>query len=368
MLFVQKRGLCLRSDTRKIGAAIGHIGRLLSGRLTVGHDVILEVNESLRRQTMANHSATHLLHAALCQIVGKHVTQKGSLVNAERLRFDFSHFEPLTSEQIFSIETLVNDKIRENSEAVTQLMSVEEAMKKGAMALFGEKYGDQVRVLTLGHTFSMELCGGTHVNRTGDIGFFKIVSEGGIASGVRRIEAFSGVGAFNWLIEQQKIISTVCDALKVEPAQLIKKVDQSLEKQKQLEKTIEGLTQKLSSGVSRELQEKAVQINDVLVVVEKISNTDLKTMRQLADELCQKLNPGVVVLGGIENDRVHLIVAVTSILTTKISANDLVQAIAPIISGKGGGRKESAQAGGTDKNSLEKALKRALEWIQEKLI
>ena len=356
------------SDTRKMGSAIGHIGRLISGTLEIGNEVVLEVNESLRRQTMANHSATHLLHAALHQIVGKHVTQKGSLVNADRLRFDFSHFEALTAQELHSIETLVNDKIRENSEAVTKLMSVEEAMKKGAMALFGEKYGDEVRVLTLGHSFSIELCGGTHVQRTGDIGFFKIISEGGIASGVRRIEAVTGVGAFNWLTEQQQIIGTVCDLLKADPSLLIKKVEQSLDKQKQLEKNIDVLNQKLSMGVSRELQEKAMQIKNVSVVVEKVSNMDLKSMRQLSDELCQKLNPGIVVLGGIENERVHLLVSVTSALTTQISANDLVQAVAPVISGKGGGRKESAQAGGSDKNALEKALKIALDWIQEKLM
>jgi len=315
---------------------------------------------------MRNHSATHLLHAALRDILGTHVTQKGSLVGPERLRFDFSNPEPVTQEQLRQVEALVNQKIYENHQVQAETMSMDEAKEHGAMALFGEKYGDEVRVLTMS-PFSVELCGGTHVKRTGDIGAFKILSESGIAAGVRRIEATTGAGAVNWMQSTEASLQSIGKLLKSEPSQVAEKVNQLMDKSRQLEKTIEALQSKLASSQGSDLASQAEEINGVKLLVTKLEGVEAKALREIQDQLKNKLGSSIVVLGIAEEDKVSIIVGVSKDLTGKVKAGELVNMVASQVGGKGGGRPDMAQAGGKDPAALPAALDSVKPWVTERL-
>ncbi|MBN9287292.1 MAG: alanine--tRNA ligase [Gammaproteobacteria bacterium 39-13] len=354
-------------DTRKMGEAIVHIGQMKEGSLAVGDQVRALVDSELRQATKLNHSATHLLHAALREILGTHVTQKGSLVAPDRLRFDFSHFEALTPQQIQKIEDRVNEKILENSEATITEMSPEEAIKQGAMALFGEKYGDKVRVLNMGQGYSVELCGGTHTERTGDIGLFKIISETGIASGVRRIEALTARGAMQWLSGADNTLQHLAHLLKSDRHQVEAKVLQLLERQRELEKETQRLKSKLASGTGGDLTSDAITLKNIKLLVKKLSDTDPKIMRELVDDLKNKLHTGVIVLAAENEGKVQLIVGVTKDCTDKVSAGELANFVALQVGGKGGGRPDLAQAGGTHPESLDKALASVADWVSERV-
>ncbi len=356
------------NDTQKIGEAIIHIGEVRQGKIATGDQVTAIVDEQKRQATKLNHSATHLLHAALREIIGKHVTQKGSLVAPDRLRFDFAHFEGLTSDQIKQVEDRVNEKILENSEATIKEMTPEDAMKEGAMALFGEKYGDKVRVLNMGHGYSIELCGGTHTSRTGDIGLFKIISESGVASGVRRIEALTGKGAMAWLNASDYTLAHLSQLLKTDRQSVESKIVQLLGNQKDLEKEISRLKSKLASGAGSDLTSEATDVGGIKVLIKKLDDAEPKMMRDLVDSLKSKLHTGVIVLAAVQDAKVLLIVGVTKDCTDKLAAGDLANFIALQIGGKGGGRPDLAQAGGTDVAALDKALASAADWIKEKLV
>lgn len=354
-------------DTRKMGDATVHFGQVVEGVFSLKNSVQAQVDVELRQATKLNHSATHLLHAALREVLGSHVTQKGSLVAPDRLRFDFSHFEALTPEEIQRIESRVNEKILENSEATVTEMSPEEAIKQGAMALFGEKYGDKVRVLNMGHGYSVELCGGTHTSRTGDIGLFKIVSETGIASGVRRIEALTGKGAMQWLSSADNTVQHLAQLLKSDRHAVETKIVQLLERQRELEKETQRLKSKLASGAGGDLSSEAITVKDIKLLVKKLSDTDPKIMRELVDDLKNKLHTGVIVLAAENEGKVQLIVGVTKNCTQKISAGELANFIATQVGGKGGGRPDLAQAGGTQPEGLDKALASVADWINERM-
>lgn len=354
-------------DTQKMGEAIIHFGWMQKGEMAKDDQVEAIVDAKLRQATKLNHSATHLLHAALREIIGKHVTQKGSLVAPDRLRFDYAHFEALTPEQIQQIEDRVNEKILENSEAAVTEMKPDEAIKAGAMALFGEKYGDKVRVLNMGHGYSVELCGGTHTSRTGDIGLFKIISETGIASGVRRIEALTGKGAMQWLTSADKSVQHLAQVLKTDRQALENKIMQLVERNRDLEKETQRLKSKLASGSGTDLTTEAVQFGDLKVLVKKLSDTDVKIMRELVDDLKNKLGTAVIVLAAVNEEKVQIIVGVTKNVTAQISAGDLANHVAKQVGGKGGGRPDLAQAGGTMPEALDKALATIADWINEKL-
>jgi alanyl-tRNA synthetase len=362
-----QNGLFVVHDTQKMGEAIIHLGVMQEGQISVKEKVEAMVDEKLRQATMLNHSATHLLHAALREIIGKHVTQKGSLVAPDRLRFDYAHFEPLTPEQIQQIEDRVNEKILENSEAKITEMKPDEAIKAGAMALFGEKYGDKVRVLNMGQGYSVELCGGTHTSRTGDIGLFKIISEAGIASGVRRMEALTGKGAMQWLTNADKSVQHLAQVLKTDRVSVENKVLQLLDKCKELEKETQRLKGKLASGQGGDISADAISLGDIKLLVKKLSDTDVKIMRELVDDLKNKLGTGVIVLAATSDEKVQIIVGVTKNYTGKLSAGDLANFIAQQVGGKGGGRPDLAQAGGTNPAQLDKALNSVADWIKEKL-
>ncbi|MGD9591166.1 MAG: alanine--tRNA ligase [Candidatus Berkiella sp.] len=355
-------------DTQKMGDAIIHIGEVLKGKVALDDKIAAKVDAQKRQATKLNHSATHLLHAALREIVGKHVTQKGSLVAPDRLRFDFAHFEALSADQIKQIEDRVNEKILENTEAIIKEMSPDEAIKQGAMALFGEKYGDTVRVLNMGHGYSVELCGGTHTQRTGDIGLFKIIGESGIASGVRRIEALTGKGAMTWLNAGEATLTHLGQLLKTDRQSLESKIVQLLANVKDLEKEASRLKSKLASGAGSDLSSEAIEIGGIKVLVKKLSDAEPKMMRDLVDSLKSKLHTAVIVLAAVQDEKVQLIVGVTKDSTNKIAAGDLANYIAGQIGGKGGGRPDLAQAGGTQVEALDKALASVADWIKEKLI
>lgn len=367
VIFNGKIGIFRVDDTQKIGEAILHIGEVLEGVIHAEDKVTAAVDAEKRQATKLNHSATHLLHAALREIVGHHVTQKGSLVAPDRLRFDFSHFEALTPEQIQQVEDRVNEKILENTEAKITVTTPEEAMKLGAMALFGEKYGDKVRVLDMGHGYSIELCGGTHTSRTGDIGLFKIISEAGIASGVRRIEALTGKGAMQWLNFADTSVQHLAQVLKSNRQAVESKVVQLLERVRELEKETQRLKGKLASGAGSDLTSEAITIKDIKVLVKKLSDVDPKIMRDLAEDLKNKLQTGVVVLAGVVDGKVQLTVGVTKNCTNKISAGELANFIAQQVGGKGGGRPDLANAGGTQPEGLDKALASVADWITKKI-
>ncbi|MCL4316197.1 MAG: alanine--tRNA ligase [Gammaproteobacteria bacterium] len=354
------------SDTRKLGAAHGHFGVLKSGKIKVGDALEAEVNAARRHAIMLNHSATHLLHAALRQVLGEHVTQKGSLVEAERLRFDFSHFEPITSEQLHTIETLVNRHIRANHPGETRVMALDEAMKGGAMALFGEKYGARVRVLRFGE-FSTELCGGTHVRASGDIGLFKIVSEGGVASGVRRIEAVTGEHALAWVEQTEHHLMQVAEMLKAGRDNVEDKVRQLLDKTRKLEKELDQLKGKLASGQGTDLAAQAEQINGIKVLAARLDGADAKALRDTVDQLKNKLGSAAVVLAAVSEGKVSLVAGVTSDCQARIKAGELVNMVAQQVGGKGGGRADMAQAGGANPDALEGALRSVPAWVRAQL-
>ncbi|WP_350431446.1 alanine--tRNA ligase [Shewanella sp. H8] len=353
-------------DTQKFGPAIGHEGKLTQGQLVVGLQLTAQVDKKLRHRTQLNHSVTHLLHAALRQILGSHVTQKGSLVNPERLRFDFSHFEAVKPSELKAVEDLVNTQIRRNHELFTAEMAIDEAKEKGAMALFGEKYDDQVRVVTMGD-FSIELCGGTHVGRTGDIGLFKITSEGGIAAGVRRIEAVTGIAAMAYIAEQQAVLDEAAQLLKSDSASVISKLKAQLDKVKQLEKDLSQLKDKLAAAASADMAGDAVDINGVKVLVKMLDGIDPGSLRGLQDELKQKLKSAIIVLGTAKDGKVNLIAGVSNDLTKRVKAGELVAMVAQQVGGKGGGRPDMAQAGGSQPENLKTALASVEPWIRERL-
>ncbi|MBT1443366.1 alanine--tRNA ligase [Shewanella sp. JM162201] len=353
-------------DTQKFGQGIGHKGQLLSGSVKVGDSLKAMVDKRLRHRTELNHSVTHLLHAALRQVLGTHVTQKGSLVDPERLRFDFSHFEGVKREELKAVEDLVNTQIRRNHELNFAEMDIEEAKAKGAMALFGEKYDAKVRVVTMGD-FSIELCGGTHVGRTGDIGLFKITSEGGIAAGIRRIEAVTGAAAMAFVAQQQAELEEAASLLKGDVASVVAKLKAQLDKAKQLEKENAQLKDKLAAAASADLAGDAQEINGVKVLVKKLDGVEAGALRGLQDELKQKLKSGVVLLAVASADKVNLIAGVTSDVTAKVKAGDLVAMVAAQVGGKGGGRPDMAQAGGSEPAKLDAALSTVLPWLTERL-
>lgn len=325
-----------------------------------------EVDHVHRNAVRLNHSATHLLHAALRQVLGTHVTQKGSLVSADRLRFDFSHYSGLTPEELQKIELLVNEQIRRNAPAETQLMAQEAAVAAGAMALFGEKYDNEVRVLRIGD-FSMELCGGTHVSRAGDIGLFKIVSEGGVAAGIRRIEAVTGQGALEWVKSGDEVIRSVAGLVKGSRDDVEEKVRQLLERSRRMEKEIAQLKTKLASGTGNDLATGAVEMNGVKVVATHVEGADAAALRTAVDQLKDRLKSAVVLLAAIENDKVLLIAGVTADVVSKVKAGELVNFVAQQVGGRGGGRPDMAQAGGTDAAGLPQALQSVSGWVREKL-
>jgi len=352
-------------DTIKLAKAYAHKGRV-SGALTVGDKVDAQIDSARRGAIKQNHSATHLLHAALRKVLGEHVTQKGSLVGPDRLRFDFSHFEAVKAEELRTIEQLVNEQIQQNHQLQTRLMPVEQAKAAGAMALFGEKYDDEVRVLSMGE-FSIELCGGTHVNRTGDIGLCKIVSESGIASGVRRIEAVSGAGAVAFVQQLEQQAQNVASALKGDIFSISERVQQTLERSKGLEKEIEQLKAKLASQAGASLLDQAEQIAGATVLVSQLPATEPKALRTMLDELKNKLSSGVILLATVNDDKISLIAGVTADLTAKVHAGQLVGWAADKLGGKGGGRPDMAQAGGSDTAALPAVLAEAKTLLSEKL-
>ncbi|WP_205597662.1 alanine--tRNA ligase [Paraferrimonas sp. SM1919] len=353
-------------DTQKYDKAIGHIGKLSAGSIKVGDTLAAVVDSDNRIESGLNHSVTHLLHAALRQVLGEHVTQKGSLVKADYLRFDFSHFEGVTHAQLVEVEALVNSQIRANHEVLTAEMSLEQAKEKGAMALFGEKYEGTVRVVTMGD-FSIELCGGTHVKRTGDIGLFSIISEGGIAAGVRRIEAVTGRKALNHIHAQQSQLGQIASLLKSDVASSTDKLQAALDKTKALEKELSQLKDKLNAAASADMAGSAIEINGAKVLIKLLDSADPKSLRGMVDELKQKLGSGVVVLGTANGDKVSLIAGVTKDLTAKVKAGPLIGEIAQIVGGKGGGRPDMAQAGGNDASQLAAALDKANELVTAQL-
>ena len=340
------------TDTQKLGSAIAHHGELVEGVMAKGDHVQAQVDEQRRLASALNHSATHLLHAALRQVLGEHVAQKGSLVRAEGLRFDFSHLEAMTSDEIKQVERLVNAQIRRNHNIQTEIMDIEAAKAKGAMALFGEKYDDQVRVLSMGD-FSTELCGGIHASNTGDIGLFKIISEGGIAAGIRRIEAVTG--------------DVALDALEAQQAKFEEKLAESASKAKSLEKEIQVLKEKLAAQASASLTDQVKEIAGVKVLVAQLDGADNKALRGMVDELKNQLGSGIIMLGNVADDKVGLIAGVTKDLTGKVKAGELVNMVAQQVGGKGGGRPDMAQAGGSDASALPAALASANAWLEERL-
>lgn len=354
------------TDTQKQGGTLFlHKGKLVSGKLSVGQICTAQVSIEQRNATELNHSATHLLHAALREVLGDHVAQKGSLVNPERLRFDFSHFEPITPAQISRLEIMVNTQIRLNQPVSAQTMAKNEAVKAGAMALFGEKYGDQVRVLKIGE-FSIELCGGTHVERAGDIGCFKIISETGVAAGVRRIEAVTGAACLAWLDQREQALLSIANLVKSTPDKAAEKISQLLEKTRTLEKQLERLNSKLASSAGGELSTQAIDVDGVKVLAVKLEGIEAKALRDMLDQLKNKLGCCAIVLAVVENEKVSLIAGVSKDLTDRIKAGDLVNHVALQVGGKGGGRPDMAMAGGTNPAGLNDALISVVEWIKEK--
>jgi len=353
-------------DTLKIKADVfGHHGMLLEGSLKVGDAVQAQVNTDLRAATVRNHSATHLMHKALREVLGDHVQQKGSLVNAERTRFDFAHNAPVTDAQILAIEAKVNEEIWANPATQARVMDIESAQKTGAMMLFGEKYGETVRVLDIGS--SRELCGGVHVHRTGDIGLFKVVAESGVAAGVRRIEAVTGGNALAYLQSLEATVSKAAGSLKASPAELNSRIAQVLDQVKSLEKEMAALKGKLASSQGDELMTQAAEVKGVKVLSALLPGADAKTLRDTMDKLKDKLKTAVIVLAAVEGDKVQLAAGVTSDTIGKVKAGELVNFVAQQVGGKGGGKPDMAMAGGTDATHLDAALDSVRAWVTERL-
>ena len=354
-------------DTKKQGQSHIHLGVLRTGTLKVG-DVVRAVVDQKRRHDIArNHSATHLLHAALRKILGAHVLQKGSLVESNRLRFDFSHNDALDTNQIKEIQRLVNTKILDNDETQVQVMPLEKAKSSGAISLFGEKYEDVVRVLNIGGEFSCELCGGTHVERTGDIGAFKITSESGIASGVRRIEATTGIGALDWIESTEDKLQRIAKLLKSDTETVDSKLTAQLEKNRKLEKELLDLKSKLTSSAGSDLIQNAEVIDGISIIARSLDNTDPKNLRDVVDQLKNKLGTAVLVLATVNDSKVSLVAGVTNDTTSRIKAGELANFVAEQVGGKGGGRPDMAQAGGDNPKELESALAKVPQWVRDQL-
>ncbi|KQN56221.1 alanine--tRNA ligase [Pseudomonas sp. Leaf48] len=354
-------------DTTKTGGAFLHHGVLDSGSLTIGAPVETHVDAEVRHATSLNHSATHLLHAALRQVLGEHVQQKGSLVDSQRLRFDFSHFEAIKPEQLKALEDIVNAEIRKNSAVETEETDIETAKKKGAMALFGEKYGDDVRVLSMGGDFSVELCGGIHANRTGDIGLLKIISEGGVASGVRRIEAVTGAAALAYLNAAEEQLKEAANLVKGSRDNLIDKLSAVLERNRLLEKQLEQLQAKAASAAGDDLSAQALDVKGVKVLAVRLDGQDGKALLALVDQLKNKLGRAVILLGSVHEEKVVLVAGVTKDLTGQLKAGDLMKQAAAAVGGKGGGRPDMAQGGGTDAGALDGALALTVPFVEQGL-
>ncbi len=355
------------NDTVKFAVAHAHYGENLGADLPIGASVTATVSADRRLKIKANHSATHLLHAALRKVLGAHVQQKGSVVDPDRLRFDFVHAMPLTTDEIIAVELLVNAKIQQNLPVETKITSTDEAIKHGAMALFGEKYGDKVRVLTMGNDFSVELCGGTHTSRTGDIGLCKIISESGIAAGIRRIEAITGMTAVAWAQEQQSFIQRLAAGMKTTPAELESRVQQLNAKIKILEKQTAKLQADLSSGGGKDLAHDARDIKGVKVMAAVLPAGDAKSLREAVDRYKQQFGSAVVVLGVAEDNKVSLVAGVTKDCSNKVNAGELINSVAIQVGGKGGGRADLAQAGGDQPENLPKAINSVFAWVESKL-
>ncbi len=350
------------TDCKKLGANHIHIGQLVKGTLTTEQVVDATVDQRIRLSTALNHSATHILHAALRNVLGDHVTQKGSLVDASRLRFDFSHFEAVTPEQLQQVSREVSEQILRNTAVTTEVCSIDDAKEKGAMALFGEKYSDEVRVLSMGEGYSVELCGGTHANRTGDIGAFCVLSESGIASGVRRIEAITGEAAINYIAEQQQTLQRVASLLKTTPVDVIAKADTLLADVKKLEKQLAAANSKLASASVDAWIDEAQEINGVMFLAKAVQGVDPKSLRDMVDKLKNKLGNSAILLASVNGDKVALSAGVAKSATQQVKAGDMVKLVAQKIGGKGGGRPDMAQGGGTDVAALPNALNDLLEW------
>ena len=355
------------SDCRKAGDHHMHIGRVISGEVRVGEQLSTSVDASVRQATALNHSATHLLHAALQQVVGEHVQQKGSLVNSQRLRFDFSNNEAVSTQQIRQIEHIVNREILLNTSITTDVMSMDDAVEKGAMALFGEKYGDQVRVLSMGGDFSVELCGGTHASRTGDIGMVRITGESSVASGVRRIEAVTGGKAIDYCDQLQDTIADVAGAVRASGTNVVDKVRQVVDDNRRLQKEIEVLKSKLANASGTDLMAGLQQINGVGVLATAVEGADAKSLRGVADQVRAKLQSGVFLLAAIEGDKAALVAGVTNDLTDKVKAGDLLKFVTAQVGGKGGGRADMAQGAAGDVSALPQALESVYSWVKENL-
>ena len=355
------------SDTRKRGAAFSHIGTLAGAPLKVGAQVEARIDNTRRQSTRRNHTATHLLHAALREVLGAHVQQKGSLVAPDRLRFDFAHFQAVTPDELRRIERRVNEQIRLNAPAETKSMGYDQAVAAGAMALFGEKYGDVVRVLRVGD-FSTELCGGTHVDRAGDIGLFKIVSEGGVAAGVRRIEAVTGEGALDYITQTDDLLRQVAGLVRATRDDVVTRVQETQDQQRQLEKQLRSLKDKLASGQGTDLAAGAVDVNGVKIVATQLDGADATALRNAVDQLKDRLKSAVIVLGTVGADnKVTLVAGVTADLVGRVKAGEIVGAVAAKVGGKGGGRPDFAQAGGTDAAALPAALGGVVEALRARL-
>ena len=354
------------SDTQKIQSDVfGHKGLLRSGRLVAGDKVLAKVNPVARARTERNHSVTHLMHKALRQVLGAHVQQKGSLVDADKTRFDFAHNQPMTDAEIRKVEVLVNAEILTNAATESRMMTIEDAKKTGAMMLFGEKYGDEVRVLDIGS--SRELCGGTHVRRTGDIGLFKIVAESGVAAGVRRVEAVTGEGALAYIQQQETQLQQVASAVKVQPQEAATRITQILDNVKHLEKELARMKSKLASSQGDDLTAQAREVRGTKVLAVCLEDADSRTLRETLDKLKDKLKSCIVVLAAIDAGGVKLIAGVSADLTTKVKAGELVNFVALQVGGKGGGRADMAQAGGTQPDNLPAALESVAGWVAQRL-
>lgn len=354
------------ADTLKVQAdVIGHHGTLEQGTLKIGDVVRAEIDAERRARTARNHSATHLMHKALRDVLGSHVQQKGSLVDADKTRFDFAHNAPLTDDEIRRVEAIVNEQVLANAPGIVRVMPYDDAVKGGAMALFGEKYGDEVRVLDLG--FSRELCGGTHVHRTGDIGLFKIVAEGGVAAGIRRVEAITGDNAVRYVQALDARVNAAAAALKAQPSELIQRIGQVQDQVKSLERELAALKSKLASSQGDELAQQAVEIGGVHVLAATLDGADAKTLRETVDKLKDKLKSAAIVLAAVDGGKVSLIAGVTADASKKVKAGELVNFVAQQVGGKGGGRPDMAQAGGTEPANLPAALAGVKGWVEARL-
>jgi alanyl-tRNA synthetase len=354
-------------DTTRVGGNFLHHGTVVQGRVGRGDSVTAHINEAVRTATALNHSATHLLHAALRQVLGGHVAQKGSLVDSRRLRFDFTHAAAMTAEQLHAVEVLVNDEIRRNTAVVVDVTDMDSALEQGAMALFGEKYGDEVRVLNMGDGFSVELCGGTHVRRTGDIGLLRIVSEGGVSSGVRRIEAMTGAAALARCDEADALVARAGALLKAGRDTLLPKLEQLLVNNRQLEKELARLESKLASSAGADLASLAEEVGGIKVLAVSLETADAKILRDTVDRLKNQLGESAIVLAGVSDGKVALVAGVSKTLSSQVRAGDLLKNVALQIGGKGGGRADMAQGGGGDPDALPAALASVAPWVAQQL-